>query len=407
MSINPQAKHLFVLDGLRAVAAMYVVAHHSAVHYFLGPTAGVGYQRMFLSIFDYGHYAVNLFIVLSGFSLMMSVTKNNYRMKGGAIGFMKRRAIRILPPYYIAISFSAALIYLFIGHPTGTHWDISIPITPMDIVKHLLLIHDFLLPGISKINHVFWSVAVEFRIYAFFPLLVAIYSRKGLYYMLLSSLIIAVLGFIALFVGFHYYSTDVALISSGVTPYIILFSFGMIAADFAFSKDKKKELFPLKHNLSQRKLRLAFIAGVSVLFLTCLYLVKGGHIEQYVYIYVKDVISGLLFAYLLYVFAILDPKWIRIVKALSWKPLVFIGSFSYSLYLIHAPLIQMLTQYVLEPMQLSRFTITLILLFVGLPIIIAISYLFFLLFERPFLTKMKAATQSDRPGMVATVQNKV
>jgi peptidoglycan/LPS O-acetylase OafA/YrhL len=404
MSTTPPTKHLLFLDGLRACAAMYVVAYHCALHYFQGATKGLGYQSIFLTVFDYGHYAVNLFIVLSGFSLMISVTKHNYRIKGGAIKFMMRRARRILPPYYMAMLLSVVLIYFFIGHKTDTHWDISVPITSSDIIQHLLLIYDFSKSGIFKINHVFWSIAVEFRIYLFFPLLVAIYRRKGIYPMLFSSLIIATLGFIGLFLGHRYYSADIALSSSGVTPYIILFSFGMIAADLAFSKREKQKMIRLNHGNIQLKQRMILIGGALVFALAYLFLVRIGHNHKYLISYVREVMTGAVFAYILFLLAIFDPKCMPIIKALSARPMVFIGAFSYSLYLIHAPIIQLLSEYVLDPMQLSRFTSTVILIFIGLPVIIGISYLFFLLFERPFLTKIKAKKQIDTRVILASVQ---
>src|SRR6185436_3765810 len=40
-------------------------------------------------------------------------------------------------------------------------------------------------------------------------------------------------------------------------------------------------------------------------------------------------------------------------RALSWKPLVTVGAFSYSFYLIHAPLLQLLWQYVAHPLGLD------------------------------------------------------
>jgi len=69
----------------------------------------------------------------------------------------------------------------------------------------------------------------------------------------------------------------------------------------------------------------------------------------------------------------------------SWKPLALIGTFSYSLYLIHAPLLQLFWQYLLQPSGLgdnSRFAV---LLLAGGPLIVGVSYLFFRCFEQPFM----------------------
>src|SRR5690349_12313140 len=55
------------LDGLRAIAALYVVIHHLALH-----THSITLYQSIpgLGLFAYGRLAVVLFIVLSGYCLM-------------------------------------------------------------------------------------------------------------------------------------------------------------------------------------------------------------------------------------------------------------------------------------------------------------------------------------------------
>ena len=58
----------------------------------------------FWGLFRHGHYAVAVFIVLSGFCLMLPVTRDpNGRLPGGFAAYLGRRARRILPPYYAAL----------------------------------------------------------------------------------------------------------------------------------------------------------------------------------------------------------------------------------------------------------------------------------------------------------------
>ena len=77
-------------------------------------------------------------------------------------------------------------------------------------------------------------------------------------------------------------------------------------------------------------------------------------------------------------------------RLLGSRPLAFLGTFSYSIYLIHAPLLQVLWQYAFRPLQSHPVLMLGALVFLGLPIIGAASYGFFLLCERPFLTKRRA-----------------
>ena len=49
------------LDGLRALAAIYVTVHHASIH---EPLKLTGLARYFSLVFKSGHYAVDLFIVI-------------------------------------------------------------------------------------------------------------------------------------------------------------------------------------------------------------------------------------------------------------------------------------------------------------------------------------------------------
>lgn len=89
--------HLNFLDGIRAIAALYVLMHHL----WLSQRALLpqGWPTGWLA---YGHLAVDVFIVLSGFCLMLPVARFK-ELRGGARHFFARRARRILPPVYACI----------------------------------------------------------------------------------------------------------------------------------------------------------------------------------------------------------------------------------------------------------------------------------------------------------------
>src|SRR5436853_35532 len=69
----------------------------------------------------FGHFGVVVFIVLSGFCLMLPVVRGDGTLRGGIAAFFKRRTLRIVPPYYVAIGLSLLLIVTLIGNQTGTH----------------------------------------------------------------------------------------------------------------------------------------------------------------------------------------------------------------------------------------------------------------------------------------------
>src|SRR5215203_1884331 len=107
----PPPPRLAFLDGLRGLAASYVVLHHAAL--LVPPSGLTGPATVARFLLRHGHYAVAVFIVLSGYCLMLPVARDPLgRLPGGTLAFFGRRARRILPPYYAALVLCWALIAL-------------------------------------------------------------------------------------------------------------------------------------------------------------------------------------------------------------------------------------------------------------------------------------------------------
>src|SRR5438067_7057279 len=116
--LRPSFPHLDFLDGLRALAAIYVLLHHAWLQIWEWHLPGP-FTRRLTGWLYFGHFGVVVFIVLSGFCLMLPVVRGDGTLRGGAKTFFQRRALRILPPYYVAIGLSLVLIVTLIG--TQTH----------------------------------------------------------------------------------------------------------------------------------------------------------------------------------------------------------------------------------------------------------------------------------------------
>ena len=386
--------HLLYVDSLRALAAIYVVIHHAVLHYYPSIKDLSAYpltrtQSILFLFLKHGYYAVDLFIVLSGFSLMLSVIRNDYSIKEGMLKFVKRRIVRIIPPYYSAVLISLFLIRFFIGDKTGTQWDVSIPVSLVDIIRHILLIHDFYYSSFPRINDVLWSVAVEFRIYLFFPLLVYLWKEQGAIVALCSSVVISLAGTLAL-ICLGKWNTDINLTAPGVSPYIMLFATGMLAAEFSYStRITTNHIKAQYNNLSFGKKIMAPIV-VLVLFVLAKNLLKNVQAPNTAFIIkdLMDVLIGILFGFTLYFLSTaiqLKRNNYWVIKVLSWKPLAWVGTFSYSLYLIHSPVLQLISKFILAPIEMSTSIKSYLLIIIGTSSAIAISYIFHLLFERPFM----------------------
>jgi len=306
---------------------------------------------------------VAVFIVLSGFCLALPLLRGKGDLDG-TLAFLKRRARRILPPYYGALALTLGLIATIIGEQTGSLWDVSLRITPNTIISHVLLLQDLF--GTGSINYVFWSIAVEFQIYLLFPLLVRAWKRFGPLAVIVGSL---ALGY-ALMYGFA--GTRV----QRANPHFLgLFVLGMAAAFTALSSQDRfvrvRERMPWGW--------LCLLALVPAVALT----VYWGVDHSTDNFPVLDLFVGLSTASALVVSSGSSTNLLR--RALSLAPLSFIGLFSYSLYLIHAPLLQIIWQYGLRGKALSEAAMFGLIMTLGLALVLAASYLFYRLFEEPFI----------------------
>lgn len=363
--------HLDYLDGIRALAAIYVIlghAHLQVFPFFLSkqPTPLVKGLTFWV---EFGHFAVSLFIVISGFCLMLPVVRNRGEIKGGISTFFKRRAKRILPPYYLSVGLSLLLIVLLVGQKTQTHWDLSIPVTLRGLISHLLLYQNWepfdVLP---QINHAHWSIAVECQIYLFFPLLVLLWKKIGAVRVTLLTTILSYA------IAIPFYKVPDFRFVLACPHYLGLFSMGMLGATIAHDPDLKWQRW--RENRFWTPLALLMALGLV------LGNILGGE-AAFANEHWFDLVAGIGGMCLL--IGAGQPGKNRVRRFLSWRPLVFVGGFSYSIYLIHAPLLQIVWQYLLSPFRSNDGLNLFMLLVPGTALIVAISYLFYLACERPFL----------------------
>ena len=382
------ASHIGYLDGLRALAALFVLVHHVwlTAYYNIFPRPDLDHPAAPTALYSctrflgLGHFAVDLFIVLSGYCLTLPTMRSDGTLIGGALQFYKRRARRILPPYYAALGLSLLLIFTLVRHHTGDFWDMSIPITTLGLATHLLLLQNFF--DAPQINYVLWTIAVEWQIYFFFPLLLASWKKFGVAPTVIAT-VVACLVANAGFAQLHTWPLS-AILGAHVELYS-LFVFGMTAASIAHSTRGPAAALRARINW---KATVLFICGIAILLVAGRLLkIIGSHA------WVADYIVGACAAWLLVV-ATLDAR-SAITRVCSWRPLVLIGTFAYSLYLIHAPLIQVLWQYVVKPLPLSMDARFIVLIVLAPVLIVPASYVFYLLCEKPFLRKRKRETQSE------------
>lgn len=150
-----QPIHLDALDGLRGVAALVVVISHSANAGLLPEVFGRGLGQM----------GVALFYVLSGF-LMGYLYLNRKFTEQEIRNFLVSRVARVLPLYYLVVLLAAGLLIFtgdsLVGFDT---WE--------EFLLNLLLIQGTFL--------ILWSVPVEVQFYIIFVVIWGLSRRFDLY----------------------------------------------------------------------------------------------------------------------------------------------------------------------------------------------------------------------------------
>ena len=315
------------LEAFRGIAALLVVVFHAYQY----TREGIGQGRMvyegtavgaFLTGFD---TTVAWFFVLSGFLIFAPFARAVMQQRPYSTrGFLVRRAIRIVPAYYVA--FILVWTWRYVG--LRTEW--------VNLVEHLTFTHIF-----DRI-HIFWtigpawSLAVEVLLYVFVAFLgVLLYristrlstprGRIGMLVGVTLSLIVASI----LYKWWAWYIADIPAdnypIYFGLLAKLDTFAFGMLIAILVAS---------VGNSLSMRGPWLWLMRSAGLIGLITIMALRGR--SELIDLY-SHTLSGLAFVLVLIstIAAPADARWGRLLAA---RPLQFLGVISYSVYLWHEPI---------------------------------------------------------------------
>ena len=322
---NNKSKYLPSIDSLRALAVLAVIIYHVDVNYLPG-----------------GFLGVDLFFVLSGY-LISSLIIKEYRKTGSLnlYNFYIRRARRLLPAVYFMITVGLVVMVLFnevllrkshldaiFGYIYSSNWW---------YIFHKLDYFDSF-GAQSPFKHL-WSLAIEEQFYMIFPLLFLLVNRKkkskdGTYklnknflYVVLGLILVSLIAHILLFdinnISRIYFGTDTRAFSLLV---------GVVGA-ILYPMERLHDKVTLQQNMIYSVVSLASIATlITVMIYTSEYntwLYRGGFLLVAILGLIVIISSG--------------KQHTLMSRLLSFKPVVFIGKISYSLYLWHFPVLVLTT----------------------------------------------------------------
>jgi peptidoglycan/LPS O-acetylase OafA/YrhL len=155
-----QGNRLIELDCLRGISAFLVMLYHYTTRYDIS----FGHYEPYLIYFSWGHMAVSIFFIISGFLIIMNVKQTD-----GILSFAYRRMIRLYPVYWAAIILTALFTYLWLPERASDLRVIAINFT---------MLQGFL--GVSGVDGVYWFLRDIILFYAAIGLIVLVKQMKNI-----------------------------------------------------------------------------------------------------------------------------------------------------------------------------------------------------------------------------------
>jgi len=360
VTVPTRNTHFWFLDSIRGLAAFYVVLHHASQSVAMN---GLSVWKYVHTLFGGGHYAVDVFIVVSGFSLGIPVWIGKY---DGFKKYICRRAVRILPPYFITCAICLALIFTVIDGGPGSRWEDSAQITTMGLVTHLFMVYDWSVATATQINYVLWSVAVEWKIYFLLPLIVYAIARIG------GASSMVVIGLLSYGAWFIIYKLDV--LNPGAFGsslyYVWLFAMGLLSSRIAIEKSKQVSYADLK------KSNYFFVATALAAVVACV--ITRRTLTLLTALQVQSAFVGAWTAVLA-----IRPRQKMKSSALA-SMTGRLGTMGYSIYLIHPPIVQLIYQWIFVENGWTGSAAIVPMIALCALIVPLAAYGFHICFERPF-----------------------
>jgi peptidoglycan/LPS O-acetylase OafA/YrhL len=290
------------IDGLRAVAVLLVVFNHLRIR------------------FNGGYVGVDVFFVISGYLIGAHILSEMGRGEFSLVNFYERRIRRIVPALFVML-LGASLLACRYLLPTETVPFAGSLLAAIVSVSNILFAHQagyFDAPSLSKPLLHTWSLGVEEQFYIFFPLLLLAIRRWFPRRLKIVLWTVAIASFVLSVIWVQRVNSTTAFFLAPWRAWELLL--GAIASQSYLPRIKG----PVARNV-------ASLAGISLILWPAVSYSAATSFPG------MAALPPCLGATLLILGGQDGPSLVGSV--LSWRPVVFVGLISYSLYLWHWPLL--------------------------------------------------------------------
>ncbi|WP_051313415.1 acyltransferase family protein [Sporocytophaga myxococcoides] len=325
-------KRLQEFDALRGIACMLVVLFHYAKYQYLD--YGLGWK------FRYGVTGVDLFFMISGFVIYMTLLKTQTIRD-----FIYLRVTRLFPTYWLAVTITFLFCIITVSYPERT--------SILNYLLNMTMVPSWL--SAPFLDNSYWTLLVELIFYA---IIAFFYFYFKTIKVLHKSITLLIILFVFNLVSIYTEHGQKIIFYFPIIMYWNLFLSGIV---FYKMKFEGKSSF-IYH--------LIIILNLAFLFLTH---EQGGtamhHVSR-----IEHLVCNIIFVILFYL--LIYGK----LAIITNKVMVFIGTISYSIYLLHQTI-----GYILIEKFYDIFKNSYISLILTLSIVFIISYLITNYFEKPFM----------------------
>lgn len=340
-----QSQRFRYIDALRGISIIAVVMHH-AHPYFAGRT-GDKLPTIFEKVLNNGDKGVTLFFLMSAFTLCLSLSNRKETEQKPVRNYFIQRFFRIAPLYYFII-FIILLVHFNSPSVSST-------------ISNLFFLHGFNPYWINSTVPGGWSVGIESIFYLIFPFL--FFNITSAYRAINLTLIFMIVSKIAISILFK---------NSLITDYVLwrVFVYENIVSQLpVFLIGICLFQIQSKPTLNEgRQLYKSYILIATIIIIDLL----GGNILKEHYLF------AIAFAFL----ALGLSKFQTPILVNGFT--VWIGQLSYSIYLTHLIIANLLIKFNLNHYYSDPVVDTIIRFFIIFSLSILFSYATYHIIERPF-----------------------